>query len=490
MATYSNRSRLFVKVKQRDDLYREFAFHDTHAAQGYLKQLRADGYKPIVGQLEDSILVRIRTKGHPDQSFTAASYEEAESIARRIDDEQRRGLFVDYSKSLQVTPAQLIERYIREECPRHKAGTIEAYKLNAFLEDSRGELKRKLAQDAAARERGEAGGWTNGRKRARRTPIEHLEWLHKPFASVQPTDIEEYLHARVEVVAPATADRELDLLSAVFNVAIRTWRIEVPRSPMEGVRRPRYWNERDRLLVRDEEERLVAAACEEDRLRSIELECERLLEPYREGALAMSYANRKRFMAEARKSVLPKAQAAHPHIALFEVFIRFQFATAARRGESLKLRWEHMDVEAHTAFLPETKNGVPRKLPLMTSIVTALAALPCDDERVFPISLDQLKNAWKRICTAAGIDDLHIHDLRHEAISRVADTGAFTLVDLQAYSGHKDPRCLMRYAHLCMTHMAKRLDAAFDIPSQRKNPSKDRRGCHCCRRRAHACSCR
>lgn len=44
MATYTNRSKLFVKVKQRDDLYREFPFHDTHAAQGYLKQLRADGY--------------------------------------------------------------------------------------------------------------------------------------------------------------------------------------------------------------------------------------------------------------------------------------------------------------------------------------------------------------------------------------------------------------------------------------------------------------
>jgi hypothetical protein len=97
-------------------------------------------------------------------------------------------------------------------------------------------LKRKLAQDAAARERGEAGAWTNGRRSAKRTPIEHLEWLHKPLAWVQPTDIEEYVHARVEVVASATADRELDLLSAMFNGAIKTWRYEVPRSPMEGVR--------------------------------------------------------------------------------------------------------------------------------------------------------------------------------------------------------------------------------------------------------------
>lgn len=97
--------------------------------------------------------------------------------------------------------------------------------------------------------------------------------------------------ARVEVVAPATADRELDLLAGVFNVAIKTRRYEVPGSPMEGVRRPKYWNERGWRLVGDEEERLLAAAREEDRLRSIVFERERLLEPYREEALSLSRAN-------------------------------------------------------------------------------------------------------------------------------------------------------------------------------------------------------
>lgn len=51
-------------------------------------------------------------------------------------------------------------------------------------------------------------------------------------------------------------------------------------------------------------------------------------------ALAMSYANRRRFMAQARKAVLPQAQASYPHIALYEAFVRFQLGTAARRSES------------------------------------------------------------------------------------------------------------------------------------------------------------
>ncbi|RQS90440.1 hypothetical protein DF035_35080 [Burkholderia contaminans] len=61
----------------------------------------------------------------------------------------------------------------------------------------------------------------------------------------------------------------------------------------------------------------------------------------------------------------------------------------------------------------------------------------------------------------AGLIDLHIHDLRHEGISRVAETGQFSLVDLQAFSGHRDTRMLLRYAHLCTRQLADRLDAAF-----------------------------
>jgi len=63
-------------------------------------------------------------------------------------------------------------------------------------------------------------------------------------------------------------------------------------------------------------------------------------------------------------------------------------------------------------------------------------------------------------------DDLHVHDLRHEAISRVAEIGSntrggFSLIDLQHFSGHRDVCMLLRYAHLCTQSLAKRLDEAF-----------------------------
>ena len=41
-----------------------------------------------------------------------------------------------------------------------------------------------------------------------------------------------------------------------------------------------------------------------------------------------------------------------------------------------------------------------------------------------------------------------------------------SLVDLQAFSGHRDTRMLLRYTHLCMPSLAKKLDAAFAGNSQ------------------------
>src|SRR5690606_770151 len=75
---------------------------------------------------------------------------------------------------------------------------------------------------------------------------------------------------------------------------------------------------------------------------------------------------------------------------------------------------------------------------------------------------DYLKNAWQRILETADIEDLNMHDLRHEAISRIAETGKFSLVDLQSISGHLDVRMLLRYSHLCSKKLADRLDEALD----------------------------
>lgn len=460
MASITNRSRFFVEVRNNKDHYREFPFHRLADAKAYHAQLAAQKLKPRLGQYEDTIEIRIRQKGRPTVNYTAGSIDEAEKTVQKIEEERSRGLFRDYTKAHQVTFVDLIRRYMAEEGPTHKGWEkVEKYKCLGWLEDVQGGLAARLAQrDTEIAQTGSAAT----PRGAMRQPATGLQWMQKPFADVVTTDIEGYIRDRVDVVAPATIDREVDVLSSICNVAIKVWKYRVDENPMTGVRRPRYFNERDRRLKAGEEARLLAATREEDRRRSIDLRVEALMAASR-GAAAdcPTMYQKKAHIKAALEACREEAEQDYAHVPLFEAFVTFQLMTAARRGEALNLTWDNVDFGERTAYLPETKNGKPRKLPLRADLIDLLTTLPRDEARVFPLGEDALKHAWARMTERAGLIDLHIHDLRHEGISRVAETGQFSLVDLQAFSGHRDTRMLLRYAHLCTKQLADRLDAAF-----------------------------
>ncbi len=67
-----------------------------------------------------------------------------------------------------------------------------------------------------------------------------------------------------------------------------------------------------------------------------------------------------------------------------------------------------------------------------------------------------MRQAWDRLCRRAVIDDLHFHDLRHEAISRFFEKG-LSVPEVALISGHRDYRMLFRYTHLRAEDVAKKL---------------------------------
>lgn len=473
MASIENRSRFVVKVQTVPTLTQSFAYNREAALKAYIADLKSQGYKPKLSRSNDSFAIRIRDSAHPKQCLYASSEVEAVNIKQKIEGERSRNLFVDYAEGLRVTFADLLARYLREISPRHKGFEIEGHLINAILEDA-GLERVDIAQAYADHKNPHPSH--AGRKFAKpsgkgiRTPSVASCFVRKAFGAMMPEDFNEYIDDRCQSVAASSVDREVDIFSAVCNLAIDTWRIPVAKSPMDGVRRPKYFNERDRRLKVDEERRLLDAACDEDAQQSIELRLEALMEKERaaSGQSPTTY-QRKKCIKAARIKHLAEAQNSYTHIPWMETFIQFQLMTGARRSETLSLTWDNVDFDNQTAFIPETKNGRPRKLPLRKDIIALLRRLPRNSKTVFPITLDTLRNAWGRICGHAGLvgpDELHIHDLRHEAISRVADAGGnlpggFSLVDLQAFSGHRDTRMLLRYTHLCTPSLAKRLDAAF-----------------------------
>jgi hypothetical protein len=75
---------------------------------------------------------------------------------------------------------------------------------------------------------------------------------------------------------------------------------------MYGVRRPKYFNERDRGLQEhtDEKNRLLEAAREEDRLQSLEIALEGPLATTRQETARLKASTRTRRIAKARESAL------------------------------------------------------------------------------------------------------------------------------------------------------------------------------------------
>jgi integrase len=153
---------------------------------------------------------------------------------------------------------------------------------------------------------------------------------------------------------------------------------------------------------------------------------------------------------------------------LLRSIIQFAIQTGMRRGELMGLTWADIDLPNRKAYLHDTKNGDPRQVPLTQDAVAILSALSKDESgKVFPMSLVTLRIQFERVClfakkqyTESGtnpFDDLRFHDLRHEALSRLSDTG-LNVIELSHISGHRTLAMLKRYVHCSHAAIFKKLD--------------------------------
>ena len=130
-----------------------------------------------------------------------------------------------------------------------------------------------------------------------------------------------------------------------------------------------------------------------------------------------------------------------------------------RQSEIVSLRWKHVDLKKRVAYLPDTKNGDSRGVPLSTAAVDVLTALQRSerDDGVFPgLTAEAVKRAFMRACARANIEGLHFHDLRHEATSRLFERG-LDAMSVATITGHKTLQMLKRYTHLKAEDLANKL---------------------------------
>ena len=217
---------------------------------------------------------------------------------------------------------------------------------------------------------------------------------------LNPIKVAEYRDERLKIVSAGTVIRELAYISSITNHARREWGINMV-NPIPLVKKPPSPPGRNRVLNQDELNRLILAC---------------------------------------------KPRVKNGNIWVYPL-VQFALATAMRRGEMLGLQWKDINLQTRTAYIPLTKNGSSRTVPLSTEAIHILGNLPRNiDGRVFPINGPNLSVIFEKALRIAKIENFHFHDLRHMAITRMAEKLP-KLIELSAVSGHKSLAMLKRYYH-------------------------------------------
>lgn len=239
----------------------------------------------------------------------------------------------------------------------------------------------------------------------------------KIVREVTSVDIATYRDQRLNEINPRTKKKlststvrlEMSLLSNFFDICRIEWGY-ADSNPVSNVRKPKSAPGRDRRLTA-REERLILRYCHN-----------------------------------------------HSNPQLYSIVV-FALETACRQGEILKLQWEHINLKGRIAHLPETKNGSKRDIPLSIKARDALIRLGAQTKGpVFTYRPAGLKSNWRYMVESLGIEDLHFHDLRHEAVSRLMELGTLDLMEVAAISGHRSLQMLKRYTHLKAQKLVRKLE--------------------------------
>jgi integrase len=377
----------------------------------------------------DKWQAKIRRKGWPDQSKSFQTLEAAQQWARAVEREMDIGAFINRNDAEKTTFNDAASRYAKDVIPKMRGAKSDLSRINRLTE-------------------------TFGKY---------------SLASINAAMLSSYRDDRLKVVAAQTVTHELNMLSRIFKACAMDWGIALPQGiPTALVRKPKIDAARDRRLETGEWELL----------RNSLLQC---------------------------KSKVPLA------------VVEFSLETAARRSEVLSLTWGDVDLKSCTARLRGidggiTKNGATyRDVPLSSKAVAVLSAQTrsiSPKAKVFKTTEDALKQSYERAVergrkthvqsmlhlalTESGLNhatadaeiravvyhkkrpaestmkllasiqandnmmlDLHFHDLRHEATSRLAEM--LQMHELMKVTGHKSSAMLARYYHPRASDLAQKL---------------------------------
>lgn len=246
---------------------------------------------------------------------------------------------------------------------------------------------------------------------------------HK-LSEITPQKIADYKSQRREAgIRPATLARELELLRAALNIAVREWEwLEI--NPFWKVRIDQPKGHKERWVTLKEEESLLRDS--PPWLRDI---------------------------------------------------ILFALNTGMRQDEILSLKWSQVDIPRRIVTLLETKNKEKRTIPFnqtASGLLRAKGKVRHISGYVFAsktgtkVHARNLLRAFYSAREKAGLKDVRFHDLRHTFATRLVQAGVDLYV-VKELVGHKSLKMTMRYAH----HYPESLRHGVDVLDKLKDNRGD-----------------
>ena len=243
------------------------------------------------------------------------------------------------------------------------------------------------------------------------------KWGNKRLDEITTPEVAKWLGELPERgLAPATVEKIRITFNRSFELALK-WQMKgVQHNPVRGIPRPKYNNARDRFLSSEEAAALLKACSD---------------------------------------SINPQLRN----------IVGLLLLTGARKRELLDAKWEHVNLDRRVWFIPTSKTGKARHVPLSQPALDLIRQLPRFDKCPWLLPnpktrkpYTDIKHPWETARAAAGLDGLHLHDLRHSAASFMINAG----IDLFAVGrilGHADHQSTMRYSHLANETLMQAVEA-------------------------------
>ena len=258
----------------------------------------------------------------------------------------------------------------------------------------------------------------------------NLKHLYQAFGHLQTYELSaqhivRYVSMRREQVSSETVRKEVNTLGHVVKTAMALWGVEFDGTPVE--------------------------------------QAKTILSVTR--ALATSKPRTRR-LADGEEDKLFAALKRSPATSLAA---RLTLETARRLGEILAIKEELISRRNGRYYLQveDSKTGAAFNVPLSSAASALLKTMKPDaDGYLFTVRNDSISQAFGRAVSRAGLSNLRLTDLRHEALSRLFEAG-FTVPEVMAISRHNSPDVLLKvYANVMAGQLGKKLDNINGGPTE------------------------